>query len=93
MVVKKSSVKPEARADTSTPDLQARADAGAAEVGVPPYSEPEPTSYTYIGGLDAVVAVVDGTAYDFRRGDPVHFGQPQPALDDHPDFERVEAGA
>lgn len=88
MVVKKSSVKLEAAADTSTPDAHSRDE--KAPVGA---AEPEPTSYVYVGGLDAVVAVVDGTAYDFRRGDPVHFGHPQPALDDHPDFERVEAGA
>ncbi len=81
MVVKKQSVqgegKPEARADTSTPDVHDGADV-------------EPTSYRYIGGLDAVLVVVGDTSYDFRKNDPVHLANPVKGLDDNPDFERVE---
>lgn len=98
MAVTKKSIqgegKVEARADTSTPssteqDLQAEAERGYRQAtGL----EPEPTSYAYIGGMNAVVVVVDGTSYDFRHGDPVHFGHPVQGLDEHPDFERVEVG-
>jgi hypothetical protein len=85
MAVTKKSTQVEARADTSTPDLADQAKAGYAEA-----SGIDPTSYRYIGGLDMVVVVVGGTAYDFRKGDPVHLAHPDKGLDDNPDFERVE---
>jgi hypothetical protein len=82
MAVTKKSVqgegKPEARADTSTPDV------------VAPGHDIDPTSYRYIGRLDAVLVVVGDTSYDFRKGDPVHLANPVQGLDDNPDFERVE---
>lgn len=77
----------EAAADTSQPGLEAKAQAAAAETGVP--LPPEPTSYRYLGPQDAVVVVIDGTSYDFRKGEQVHLAHPDKGLDDHPEFERV----
>lgn len=85
----------EARADTSVPDvadrdLQAEAQAGYEEITG---TAPEPTSYVYTGGQNAVVVVIGGTAYDFRKHEPVHLAHPDAGLDGHPDFARVEAEA
>lgn len=94
MVVTKKTAgaRTEARADTSTPDqhdLQALAQAGYDEAnGIQP--APEPTSYRYVGGLNAVLVVIGDTSYDFRKGDPVHLAHPNKGLDENPDFERVE---
>jgi hypothetical protein len=79
----------EAAADVAKPeprDLQAEAQAGYAEV-----SGIDPTSYVYVGELNAVQIVVDGSTYDARKNDPVHLPHPVKALDEHPDFERVPA--
>jgi hypothetical protein len=53
----------------------------------------ESASYMYTGGLNAVVVVVGGTAYDFRLGEPVHLPHAEEGLDSHPDFKRVAATA
>lgn len=82
-VTKKPTQRVEARADTSTPSTTDPTSAPA---------EVAPTTYRYVGGMNAVVVVVDGTGYDFRHGEPVHLAHPVEDLDANPDFERVEAG-
>jgi len=81
----------EAAADTAQPsaerDLQAEAQAGYREAT----GLPEPASYVYTGGLNAVVVMLDGTAYEFRAHEPVHLPHADPGLDKHPDFKRVAA--
>jgi hypothetical protein len=49
----------------------------------------EPTTYTYVGGMNAVLVIVDGTTYEFRLNDPVHLPHAVANLDANPDFEKV----
>lgn len=75
MVVKKNAPKAEVAADTST-------DREHGPAGRPT------VAYRYVGGLDGVLVVVDGNAYQAARGGVVTMPQSD-ALDRHPDFIRV----
>lgn len=81
----------EAAADTSKPDdkrdLQAEAQAAYEEVTG--QAKPDPAAYKYIGGLNEVIVIQDGTAYEFRVHALVMLPHAEPGLDGHPDFKRV----
>lgn len=71
-LAKARAAKLEARADTSTPSVEPAAESYA---------------YRYVGGLGAVLVVMDGTAYEARQGEVLHL----PHAIVHPDFVKARA--
>lgn len=51
---------------------------------------PRPAAYRYIGGMGAVIILVDGTHYECRLHETVYLFRHVKELDDHPEFERVK---